>query len=97
MSQIGLFGPVNEIEPPPDPAITSLTRAARGTLAPLHYRLAETPYKRCANCANHRVYRFSKRYHKCVLTEQSRGPGTDIRANHVCDAWEPERVEAQTL
>lgn len=65
------------------PAITRI-------LGPLHYRPSEGKERRCATCAHHMLHLYARTYHKCDLVGSSNGPGTDIRAKWVCDAWTPE-------
>lgn len=44
----------------------------------------------CGTCGNHRVntMRSGKRFHKCGLTKQTSGPGSDIRVRSAaCWRW----------
>jgi hypothetical protein len=61
----------------------------RKAIGKYRYRKAENDWQRCSTCAHHftRYTRAGHYFHKCELVGCSAGPGTDIRAGNVCDAW----------
>ncbi len=66
----------------------------RREIGPYNYRPRETTERRCKTC-DHCYHRdlHGRRYYKCVFVGFSRCEATDIRANHVCDAWREETTD----
>lgn len=81
---VDLFGREVVEQAPKRKALASIERELGG----LNYRPSTVKSVRCATCAHCVIRQWSKRYYKCELVGMSRSESTDIRANHVCDAWE---------
>ncbi len=82
---VDLFGrPVVDEKP-------KYSETIRREIGPYNYRLSETKDHRCKTC-DHCYHRdmHGHRYYKCEFVGFSRCEATDIRANHVCDAWKEE-------
>lgn len=78
--------------PPRDRATLVRMRTLRGLHPHNGMPLRQPEGETCGSCAHHRVKRYSKSYHKCGLTQDSRGPATDIRVRWpACEKWEAKK------
>lgn len=58
------------------------------------YRPAERgSSRRCGNCLEFFIKRYSGKYFKCRRLGNSNAPSTDIRAGHVCKFFKPNTDE----
>lgn len=82
MKVINLFGETVDYPQPRQ-------RGYKGIKQSLGYRKSNDKIRRCKNCKHLRGFRYhDKNYYKCALIGYSHSEATDIRLNHVCNAFE---------
>lgn len=66
----------------------------RGNAAPVGSGPAGETCRSCAHCY---AVRYSKKYYKCDLVKETRGPGSDIKLKWpACARWEAKETEIET-
>lgn len=80
-----------------DESAPRFSATIRRELGPYNYRPRVKKEECCKTCAHCIVKEWSKRYYKCEFVGCSNCEATDIRAYHVCDAWEKEELHKELI